>query len=94
MSAIAALASGRAAAATAATAHACEMAPESVARAIFDGVENGEEDIFPAAVRIADRWRSGAVKEVEQTQQPCNSPTPGWQESSGSRPFRQPGRAS
>jgi NAD(P)-dependent dehydrogenase (short-subunit alcohol dehydrogenase family) len=41
---------------------------ESVARAIFDGVENKEEDIFPdsASRSLADSWRSGAVKALER----------------------------
>jgi NAD(P)-dependent dehydrogenase (short-subunit alcohol dehydrogenase family) len=41
---------------------------ESVARAVFDGVENGEEDIFPdpASQSLADSWRSGAVKALER----------------------------
>jgi NAD(P)-dependent dehydrogenase (short-subunit alcohol dehydrogenase family) len=41
---------------------------ESVARAIFDGVENTEEDIFPdsASRSLADSWRSGAVKALER----------------------------
>jgi NAD(P)-dependent dehydrogenase (short-subunit alcohol dehydrogenase family) len=41
---------------------------ESVARAIFDGVENGEEDIFPdpASQTLADSWRNGAVKALER----------------------------
>src|SRR5260370_37078976 len=41
---------------------------ESVARAIFDGVENGEEDIFPdpASQSLAESWRSGAVKALER----------------------------
>ncbi len=45
-----------------------KASPESVARAIFDGVENGEEDIFPDPVSasIAESWRSGAVKEFER----------------------------
>src|SRR5258707_11257285 len=36
---------------------------ESVARAIFEGVEKGEEDIFPdpASQSLAERWRRGAV---------------------------------
>jgi short-subunit dehydrogenase len=40
---------------------------ESVARAIFDGVENEEEDIFPdpMSAAMADGWRSGAVKAFE-----------------------------
>jgi NAD(P)-dependent dehydrogenase (short-subunit alcohol dehydrogenase family) len=41
---------------------------ESVARAIFDGVENGEEDIFPDPVSasLAESWRGGAVKALER----------------------------
>jgi NAD(P)-dependent dehydrogenase (short-subunit alcohol dehydrogenase family) len=41
---------------------------ESVARAIFDGVENGDEDIFPDAMSasIAESWRSGAAKAMER----------------------------
>lgn len=41
---------------------------ESVARAILDGVENGEEDIFPdpASESLADSWRGGAVKGFER----------------------------
>src|SRR5260370_9687862 len=42
--------------------------PESVARAIFDGVEKGEEEIFPGPMSesLAESWRSGAVKELER----------------------------
>jgi predicted dithiol-disulfide oxidoreductase (DUF899 family)/NAD(P)-dependent dehydrogenase (short-subunit alcohol dehydrogenase family) len=41
---------------------------ESVARAIFDGVEKGEEDIFPdpMSAAMADGWRGGVVKEFER----------------------------
>ncbi len=41
---------------------------ESVARAIFDGVQNGEEDIFPDPMSesLAESWRSGAVKALER----------------------------
>src|SRR5271169_1131735 len=41
---------------------------ESVARAIFDGVENGAEDIFPDPMSqtLADSWRNGAVKALER----------------------------
>ena len=40
----------------------------SVARAILDGVENDEEDIFPDPMSsaMAQGWRSGAVKEFER----------------------------
>jgi NAD(P)-dependent dehydrogenase (short-subunit alcohol dehydrogenase family) len=42
--------------------------PESVARAIFDGVEKGEEDIFPDPMSgsIADSWRNGVAKALER----------------------------
>jgi NAD(P)-dependent dehydrogenase (short-subunit alcohol dehydrogenase family) len=42
--------------------------PESVAHAIFDGVDNGEDDIFPDPVSasLADAWRSGSAKELER----------------------------
>jgi NAD(P)-dependent dehydrogenase (short-subunit alcohol dehydrogenase family) len=41
---------------------------ESVAQAIFEGVENGEEDIFPDPMSesIAESWRNGAVKAMER----------------------------
>jgi NAD(P)-dependent dehydrogenase (short-subunit alcohol dehydrogenase family) len=42
--------------------------PQSVARAILDGVENGEDDIFPdpMSTTLAESWRSGAVKAFER----------------------------
>jgi NAD(P)-dependent dehydrogenase (short-subunit alcohol dehydrogenase family) len=45
-----------------------KASPASVARAIFDGVENGDEDIFPDAMSlsIADSWRTGAIKAMER----------------------------
>jgi short-subunit dehydrogenase len=45
-----------------------KASPESVARAIFDGVENGEEDIFPdpMSASVAQAWRSGAAKALER----------------------------
>jgi NAD(P)-dependent dehydrogenase (short-subunit alcohol dehydrogenase family) len=41
--------------------------PQSVAEAIFDGVERGEEEIFPDAmsINLADSWRTSAAKEFE-----------------------------
>jgi NAD(P)-dependent dehydrogenase (short-subunit alcohol dehydrogenase family) len=41
---------------------------ESVARAIFDGVENGDEEIFPDpfSASIAESWRTGAIKALER----------------------------
>ncbi|MEE6179181.1 SDR family NAD(P)-dependent oxidoreductase [Mycobacterium sp. 050134] len=45
-----------------------KAAPDSVARAIFDGVEQGAEDIFPDPMSgsMARSWHSGAVKEIER----------------------------
>lgn len=45
-----------------------KASPESVARAIFDAVENGEEHIFPdpASAPMADSWRNSAAKGLEQ----------------------------
>jgi NAD(P)-dependent dehydrogenase (short-subunit alcohol dehydrogenase family) len=45
-----------------------KASPESVARAIFDGMENGEEEIFPdpLSASLAPSWRDGAVKALER----------------------------
>ncbi len=45
-----------------------KASPQSVARAIFEGVENGEEDIFPDPISqsMAESWRSGAAKAMER----------------------------
>jgi NAD(P)-dependent dehydrogenase (short-subunit alcohol dehydrogenase family) len=45
-----------------------KASPESVARAIFDGVEKEEQDIFPDPMSesLADSWRSGGVKALER----------------------------
>ena len=45
-----------------------KASPESVAAGIFDGLENGEEDIFPdpASQSIADGWRTGVAKAFER----------------------------
>ncbi len=45
-----------------------KASPDSVARAIFDGVEKGEEDIFPDPMSesMAESWRSGAAKALER----------------------------
>jgi NAD(P)-dependent dehydrogenase (short-subunit alcohol dehydrogenase family) len=45
-----------------------KSSPGSVARAILDGVESGEEDIFPDPVSgsMAESWRSGAAKAHER----------------------------
>jgi NAD(P)-dependent dehydrogenase (short-subunit alcohol dehydrogenase family) len=45
-----------------------KASPESVARAIFDGVQNDEEDIFPDAMSasMAQGWHSGPAKALER----------------------------
>ncbi len=45
-----------------------KASPKSVARAIFDGVEKEEEDIFPDPMSesIAESWRSGVAKALER----------------------------
>src|SRR6266403_1607486 len=45
-----------------------KASPESVARAIFDGVEKGDQDIFPDPMSesMAENWRNGAVKALER----------------------------
>lgn len=45
-----------------------KASPESAASGIFDGLEKGEDEIFPdpAAQSIADGWRAGAVKALER----------------------------
>ena len=45
-----------------------KASPESVAAAIFDGLEKGEEEIFPDPLSqsIAERWRDGAAKTLER----------------------------
>jgi short-subunit dehydrogenase len=45
-----------------------KASPESAAQAIFDGLENGEEEIFPdpMSALMAEGWRNGALKALER----------------------------
>jgi short-subunit dehydrogenase len=45
-----------------------KSSPESVARAIFDGIDDDEEDIFPEpfSQALADGWRTGVAKALER----------------------------
>jgi hypothetical protein len=45
-----------------------KSSPKSVARGIFAGVEDGEEEIFPDPMSesMAESWRSGAAKALER----------------------------
>jgi NAD(P)-dependent dehydrogenase (short-subunit alcohol dehydrogenase family) len=55
-----------------------KASPESVARAILDGVEKGEEEIFPdpASESMAESWRNGAVKALERENALLLQPAP------------------
>jgi NAD(P)-dependent dehydrogenase (short-subunit alcohol dehydrogenase family) len=48
--------------------HIPKSSPESVARAIFDGIDDGEEDIFPDPLSqaLAEGWRTGVAKALER----------------------------
>ena len=45
-----------------------KVSPEFAAAGIFDGVEEGEEDIFPdpTSRTLADGWRAGVAKAFER----------------------------
>jgi NAD(P)-dependent dehydrogenase (short-subunit alcohol dehydrogenase family) len=45
-----------------------KSSPESVARAVFDGIDDGEEDIFPDPFSraLAEGWRTGVAKALER----------------------------
>ena len=45
-----------------------KASPESAAQAIFDGLENGDEEIFPDPMSepVAESWRNSAVKALER----------------------------
>ena len=45
-----------------------KASPQLVARAIFDGLDNGEEEIFPdpMSASLADGWREGVAKAFER----------------------------
>ncbi|MGW0246637.1 SDR family NAD(P)-dependent oxidoreductase [Nocardia goodfellowii] len=55
-----------------------KVSPQSVARAILDGVESGAEEIFPDPVSaaIAESWRSGAAKTLERQNSALLQPAP------------------
>jgi NAD(P)-dependent dehydrogenase (short-subunit alcohol dehydrogenase family) len=45
-----------------------KASPESAAQRIFDGLEKGEDEIFPdpASLSMAEAWRTGPVKALER----------------------------
>jgi NAD(P)-dependent dehydrogenase (short-subunit alcohol dehydrogenase family) len=55
-----------------------KASPESVARAIFDGVSNGAEEIFPdpMSASLEQDWNGGAVKAMERQNAALVMPEP------------------
>ena len=55
-----------------------KTAPDDVARAIFEALQVGEGDIFPdpMSAALAERWRTGAVKQLERQNAALVSPQP------------------
>jgi NAD(P)-dependent dehydrogenase (short-subunit alcohol dehydrogenase family) len=55
-----------------------KTAPDSVAQGILDGVENGDEDIFPdpMSATMAEAWRAGVAKELERQNAALVQPQP------------------
>jgi len=55
-----------------------KASPSSVARAILDGVENGDEEIFPDPLSepMAEGWRNGASKALERQMAAFAQPEP------------------
>jgi NAD(P)-dependent dehydrogenase (short-subunit alcohol dehydrogenase family) len=55
-----------------------KASPQSVARAIFDGVGRGEEDIFPdpLSAALADAWHAGPAKALERQNAALLQPQP------------------
>jgi hypothetical protein len=55
-----------------------KTSPESVAQSILDGVERGDEEIFPDPMSetIAESWRAGAAKALERQNAMLVAPEP------------------
>ena len=55
-----------------------KTAPEDVARSTLDGLERGEEEIFPDSMSqlLADGWRAGVAKELERQNAAMVAPEP------------------
>lgn len=53
-----------------------KASPESVARAIFDGIENGDEDIFPDVLSqaLAEGWRGRRGQAVRAPERSIAAP--------------------
>ena len=55
-----------------------KTAPDVVAQCIFDGLENGDEDIFPdpMSAAMASGWRTGVAKQFERQNAALVQPQP------------------
>jgi NAD(P)-dependent dehydrogenase (short-subunit alcohol dehydrogenase family) len=55
-----------------------KASPQSVAQGIFDGVDSGEEDIFPdpLSAALADGWQAGPAKALERQNAALLQPQP------------------
>ena len=55
-----------------------KASPQSVAQAIFDGVDKGEDDIFPdpMSAAFADAWQAGPAKALERANAALLQPQP------------------
>jgi NAD(P)-dependent dehydrogenase (short-subunit alcohol dehydrogenase family) len=55
-----------------------KASPESVARGTLDGVENGDDEIFPdpLSATMAESWRTGVGKELERQNAALVQPDP------------------
>ena len=55
-----------------------KASPQSVAQGIFDGVDTGEEDIFPdpLSAALADDWQAGPAKALERQNAALLQPQP------------------
>lgn len=55
-----------------------KTAPQTVAQGILDGLENGDEDIFPdpMSATMAEAWRTGVAKELERQNAALVQPQP------------------
>jgi NAD(P)-dependent dehydrogenase (short-subunit alcohol dehydrogenase family) len=55
-----------------------KTSPQSVAQGIFDGVDKGEEDIFPdpMSAALADAWQAGPDKALERANAALLQPQP------------------
>jgi NAD(P)-dependent dehydrogenase (short-subunit alcohol dehydrogenase family) len=73
--------------------HIPKASPDSVAKTILDGVERGEEDIFPTSESMAESWRTGAAKALERQYAALVGAAPGQHGSGDGSSTDEPGTA-